>query len=159
MSSTAPVRFADRSAMLMAGIRRTHSFSEVPTAIPAQWGEFMVIAAQIGDVSKGTYGVICGADPAEEWLEYMSAVEVSRFDGLAEEIGRVRVPAAPSAVFEHRGPVAAIGVTWQAILNDWLPASGRTPANSPDFEFYGDEYDPVTASGLVEIWLPVEKSV
>lgn len=156
MSDKEPVRFADGPAMLMAGLRRTHSFADVPTAIPAQWNEFMAIAAQLGDVSKGTYGVICGADPKAEWMEYMPAVEVSSFDGLADEIGRVRVPAAHYAVFEHRGSIATIGVTWQAIFNDWLPASGRTPANSPDFEYYGDEYDPVAESGLVEIWLPIE---
>ena len=61
----------------MAGIRRTHTFSAAQAAIPAQWAQFMKVADQIGDPSKGTFGVICGADPEKELIEYMAAVEVS----------------------------------------------------------------------------------
>jgi hypothetical protein len=78
LTSIEPSRFDDRPAMLLAGVRRQHSFA-----------------------------------------------------GMAE-----RVPAQHYAVFEHRGPVATIGATWNAIWSEWLPRSGRTVADTPDFEVY-----------------------
>ena len=82
---------------------------------------------------------------------------MERFEGLAPEVGRVRIPAADYAVFEHHGQIAGLGPLWDAIFGEWLPRSGHRPAHSPDFERYDERFDPATGSGLVELWVPIER--
>jgi predicted transcriptional regulator YdeE len=41
------------------------------------------------------------------------------------------------------------------IRTTWLPASGRKVADSPEFERYGQEYDPATGNGGFEIRIPL----
>jgi len=156
MPTIEPVRFDDGEAMLVAGVRGHHQFDTVATSIPNQWSTLMDISAQLPGTDDTTYGVICGADPVAGVLEYLCGYRVAAFDGLAEDVGRVRIPEARYAVFEHRGSVATIGATWQAIFNDWLPTSGKAAASSPDYEVYGKHFDSETGSGVIEIWLPVE---
>lgn len=150
-----PVRFTDAPAMLLAGLRRTHAFAEAERTVPAQWAEFTELAAVAGLDAPVTYGAICGTDMAAQRFEYMTAIEVPTFDGLAEAIGRMRVPAARYAVFEHHGSIATLRTTWDAILHSWYPASGERDAGTPDFERYDARFDPATGTGTVEIWVPV----
>lgn len=162
MSETAapasPSRFADGRPMLMAGIRRVHTFTEAARDIPGQWEEFRRIGASIPGARLGTtYGIMCGADMERGTFEYMCAVEVDSFDTLPRELGRLRVPAARYAVFTHNGPIAGIQRTWGAIM-EWLPRSGFESAHTPDFELYDSRYDVATESGEVEIWVGVRSA-
>jgi AraC family transcriptional regulator len=140
--------------MLLAGLRRQHTFAGAAAGIAAQWREFRgsgSIPHRVGDVA---YGVLCGGDPAAQVMEYMCAVEVSEFD--AAHAGRMRVPPQHYAVFEHAGPASGIQATWLAIWNEWLPRSGGYQlANGPEFERYDDRFDPRTGTGVVEVWASV----
>jgi AraC family transcriptional regulator len=147
-------RYEDGAPMLFAGIRRQHTFEDRVERILDQWAEFRQLGELPGQTSPVAYGAMC--QTYEGGFEYMCAVEVDSFEPIPEGLGRMRVPAQGYAVFTHRGNVADLGTTWGAIWNEWLPSSGRTPANTPDFEKYGDEFDPATGDGLVEIWFPVE---
>lgn len=148
-------RFEDGRAMLLAGLRQHHKLDEAPAGIPAQWQRFMSLGLlKDGDT---TYGVMCGTDQAARTLEYMCAVEVPSFEGISPDIGRMRIPAAPYAVFTHQGNVRTLRQTWDAIWSQWLPTSGFRPANTPDFERYNDRFNPMTGEGVIEIWFPVEK--
>lgn len=84
----------------------------------------------------------------------MTGVEVASFDGLPPEVGRMRVPPAHYAVFVHRGGRETLQETWMSIW-DWLPRSGHVSAQTPDFELYGDRWDPRAGTGEIEIWVPV----
>jgi AraC family transcriptional regulator len=44
----------------------------------------------------------------------------------------------------------------QAIWNDWLPRSGWRPVDGPEFEVYGERFDPRTGRGVIEVWSPVQ---
>jgi AraC family transcriptional regulator len=59
-------------------------------------------------------------------------------------------------VFTHRKHFSSIPKTIEAIWNKWLPNSGYTPAESPSFERYTEEYDPKTGTGGTEIWVPIK---
>ena len=155
MTNIEPTRFADGHAMQMAGLRRHHTFDDAATTIPEQWEEFAALGTLPGQQGATTYGVICGSVPAEGRFEYMCAVEVVAFEGLPPGVGRMRVPAQRYAVFTHRGHVAGLRATWDAIWQQWLPHSGFRPANTPDFERYDERYDARTASGEIEIWFPI----
>jgi AraC family transcriptional regulator len=59
-------------------------------------------------------------------------------------------------VFTHREHISRIRSTWHTIFNQWLPASGYSIADAPDFESYSEDFDPHTGTGVVEIWIPIK---
>lgn len=142
--------------MLLAGLRRVHSFAGAREGMPAQWEDFQRVGMPPGRVGTASYGAICSADPQAQVMEYMTAVEVAGFEGLGPEYGRMRIVPQTYAVFLHRGHVSTVGDTWEAIWNDWLPGSGRQTAPAPDFELYDERFDPRTGSGEIEIWVPIQ---
>lgn len=154
MDSIHPIRFEEGQAMLLAGLRRWHTHAGAPQTIPLQWADFttgeLFPNRKAGCVS---YGVLCAARPGE--FEYMTAIEVQTFDGLAPNSGRMRIPPLRFAVFQHEGPVSSIYMTWRAIWEQWLPNSGMKPVHAPEFERYDHRYNPVTRDGIIEIWSPV----
>ena len=42
------------------------------------------------------------------------------------------------------------------IRSKWLPDSGHEAADAPDFERYGERFDPATGEGGCEIWIPIK---
>jgi predicted transcriptional regulator YdeE len=155
MQTLAKPRFEQGRPMLLAGLRRHHTFAGMANDIPRQWEDFQKLGQLPGQIGTTAYGAICSGDAEKQVMEYMCAVEVQSFDGLPAEIGRMRVPAASYAVFVHEGDVATIRSTWQQIFSSWLPSSGMRSANTPDFELYDERFDAATSSGVVEIWVPV----
>jgi AraC family transcriptional regulator len=41
------------------------------------------------------------------------------------------------------------------IWNKWLPDSGMEMADAPNFERYSKEFNPMTGTGLIEVWMAV----
>ena len=153
MSPIEPTRYADGRARLLAGVRRTYGFDQA-AGIPAQWGELEAMLPLPGQRGGARYGVICTGDEAARTFEYMCAVEVEDFEVLPEGTGRLRLPEAHYAVFEHRGPLGRIQQTWAEVFS-WLPRTGRRSAQTPDFELYPEGYDPARGDEALEIWLPI----
>ena len=142
--------------MLLAGLRRHHTFSAAATTIPAQWQEFRRLGRLPGQQGTTAYGVICGTTPEQQTFEYMCGAEVAAFEAVPRELGRMRIPAQRYAVFTHRGHVSALRATWDAVWHDWLPRAGHRAANTPDFEAYDPaRFDPETGTGEFEIWFPI----
>lgn len=48
----------------------------------------------------------------------------------------VHLPAGPHAVMRYRGPYSGLGAAYEQLFGQWLPASGREPADRPVFEIY-----------------------
>lgn len=155
MGKVEPMRYEQGRPMLLAGIRRHHTFASMADEIPRQWEDFQALGALPGQVGTTAYGAICGGDPKTQTMEYMCAVEVESFDALPKELGRMRVPAARYAVFLHEDNVATIQSTWKEVFAAWLPSSGMRSGNTPDFEVYDERFNAATGSGAVEIWLSV----
>ena len=99
---------------------------------------------------------MCASWLDEQAFEYLSGVEVDAFDALPPELGRMRVPAQRYAVFEHHGSNSDIQQTWGRIWQEWVPRSGLTPGDTPDFERYDARFDPATGE-VVEIWFPIQE--
>jgi AraC family transcriptional regulator len=155
MTSIEPDRIAERGAMLLAGLRRVHTFSGAGEGIPQQWRAFRELGTLPGQQGTAAYGVMCGADMQAQTFEYMTAAEVATFEGVGPEYGRMRVPAQRYAVFTHRGPASTLQATWEAIWHQWLPRSGYELANTPEFEVYDAGFDPQTGSGVIEVWASI----
>ena len=155
MTSVEPTRFVQGRAMQLAGLRRHHSFAGAAQSIAEQWEAFRALGPIPHRRGGVFYGVLCGGDEEARTLEYMCAVEVAEFAPDAPHLGRMRVPEQHYAVFEHTGHASTISSVWRAIWHDWLPRSGHALANGPEFEVYGEGFDPRTGVGRVEIWASI----
>ena len=133
------------------GDRYLHSAIE---DIPALWYRFGPNIGKVpGQVGAITYGVCSNGDSAG--FDYLAGVEVATFFGLEERFRTIVLPAATYAVFTHGGHVSTLHQTFEAIWGKWLPESGRRFAGTPVFERYGEDFDPESASGGIEIWCPL----
>jgi AraC family transcriptional regulator len=151
-----PPRFETLKPLLIAGLAERYD-CDSSKAIPAQWQRF---APHIGNIPSqlggGTaYGVRHNSDDDGNF-DYIAGVEVANFSQLPPELGRVRIPAQRYAVFSHRDHVSTIRRTIATIWSKWLPESGHAAADAPDFERYGEEFDPRTGMGGLEIWIPIK---
>lgn len=152
-----PSRFEVAERQLIAGMSSRYTF-ETNEGIPALWQAFIPYIGNIpGQVGGVTYGVCCNPD-ADGSFEYIAGVEVRSRDRLPASFRCVELEPQRYAVFEHSGHISTLHQTFYSIWNGWLPTSGFKAVDAPEFERYSEDYDPVTGTGVLEIWLPVEKS-
>ncbi|PXX38115.1 AraC family transcriptional regulator [Burkholderia sp. MS455] len=152
-----PSRFEAPERQLIAGMSSRYTF-ETNEGIPALWQAFIPYIGNIpGQVGGVTYGVCCNPD-ADGSFEYIAGVEVKSRDRLPASFRCVELEPQRYAVFEHSGHISTLHQTFYSIWNGWLPTSGFNAVDAPEFERYSEDYDPVTGTGVLEIWLPVEKS-
>ena len=148
-------RFETGKALLIAGLRERYT-CDSSKAIPAQWQRFGPYIGHIpGQVGAAAYGVCCNGDDSGNF-DYISGVEVADFSELPKELSGERIPARRYAVFTHREHISTIRRTCNTIWNKWLPESGHEAADAPFFERYGENFDPRTGTGGLEIWIPLK---
>jgi AraC family transcriptional regulator len=161
MDSTAldhlqPPRFEISKPLLIAGLGERYNW-ESGAAIPGQWQRFHQCEPRIPDrIGKVAYGVCCNGDDSGNF-DYVAGVEVADFSDLPREFYRVRIPEQKYAVFSHGEHISTIRRTISTIWNHWLPTSGFKAADAPNFERYGENFDPATGDGGLEIWVPVKE--
>lgn len=149
-----PPRFETSKAMTIAGLGGRFSYETVGN-IPELWRRFGEFIGTLPHEVKGAaYGVCVAADA--EQFDYIAGVEVKAASGLPKDFVQVDIPARRYAVFTWRGHISAIHTMCNTIWNKWLPESGERHAAAPDFEKYGQSFDPATGNGGFEIWVPVE---
>jgi len=95
-------------------------------------------------------------DIPKQWERFISQVRK-----VSSRIGRRANSRQTCAVFSHPGHVSTIRHTARAIGEEWLPQSGREPAQpsrgEPNLiERYGRQFDPNTGTGDIELWLPIK---
>jgi AraC family transcriptional regulator len=156
LTTLEPPRFENLGTLLIAGLSERYN-SETIAGVPAQWQRFAPYIGHIpGQVGRTAYGVICNGDDDGN-TEYVSGVEVSAFSRVPAELTRLRIPEQRYAVFTHRDHIASIRRTWLTIFTKWLPESGYQPSGGPEFERYGEEFDPHSGTGGFEIWIPLKQ--
>jgi AraC family transcriptional regulator len=149
-------RFQTGKPFLVAGISERYARDNM-AGIPNQWQRFAQALERIpGRVGSVAYGVCCNGDDTGKF-DYIAGVEVSDVSELPGEFSRVQLPEQRYAVFTHRDHVSTIRRTFDAIWNEWLPASGVKAADAPIFERYGENFDPLTGNDGIEIWVPVKE--
>jgi AraC family transcriptional regulator len=157
-SSTTFSRHVSKPAkpLLIAGLGERYTW-ESGAAIPGQWQRFHQSVQNFpGRISKAAYGVCCNGDDAGNY-DYIAGVEVADFSDLPREFSRVRIPEQKYAVLSHGDHISTIRRTINTIWNHWLPASGLKAADAPNFERYGENFDPLTGNGGFEIWVPIKE--
>ena len=154
LGTLAPPRFETAKAFLVAGVGGRFSHENC-AGIPLLWRRYHQEVENISNrVGQVAYGVCCNGDDAGNF-DYIAGVEVADFSDLSREFGRVRISEQKYAVFTHRDHISSIRRTVNTIWNHWLPESGLTLADAPNFERYDENFDPVTGNGRLEIWVPV----
>ncbi len=139
---------------LFAGIKRNYTY-ESSAAIPAHWNEFNELDGEILHVTgDAAYGV-CMNDDNDGHFDYITAFEVSSYEGMPGKFARARVPAQKYAVFSSAAHVAAMKSVMHSIWANWLPGSGFEVADAPMLERYGPEFNPQTGTGGFQIMLPL----
>ena len=155
LTNLEPPRFENGKTLLIAGLSERYT-SETCAGIPAQWQRFSPHLGHIpGQLGGTAYGVLCNGDDSGN-TEYISGVEVSDFARVPAELSRLRIPAQRYAVFSHRDHISTIRRTWFTIWNKRLPESGFKTVEAPEFERYGEAFDPVSGNGGFEIWIPIQ---
>jgi AraC family transcriptional regulator len=153
-----PPRFEDEGTRVIAGLRG-HYTRATMEEIPTLWQRFTPYLGHIpGQVGRIAYGVCF---PSSDGFDYLSGVEVASSSGLPEDFSVVTMPVQRYAVFAHRGHVSKLHETCDAIEREWLPRSQYAfahgmPGAPGFFERYGEDFDPHTGSGDVEVWVPIK---
>lgn len=121
-----------------------------PQVIPQLWGFLM---QHLDRLQVQPTGPMYGASVMEDGgLTYLAGFESADIFLGAE---KWLVPGGEYAVFEHIGSVSTLAATFDFIWKDWLPRSGRTPAETPLLEIYDGRYVPESPTSVFEIAVPL----
>lgn len=147
-------RFFDADAIRIVGLKRRYT-DATSAQIPAQWQKFTPYIGHIENQNgRVAYGVLCNSDD-DGGIDYVTGVAVTGASEVVPPLGDARIAAQTYAVFQHAGHVSQIRRSWKAIFGAWsLPRFG-TPVDAPQFERYGEGFDPQSGYGDIEIWIPV----
>ncbi|MBL1438304.1 MAG: GyrI-like domain-containing protein [Rhodobacteraceae bacterium] len=65
-------------------------------------------------------------------------VEIGNATPLSAPLELLEIPATRFATFAYRGPNERLGLAYDWVFGQWLPASGESPANQPALSIYYD---------------------
>lgn len=147
-------RFVNADAILIIGLKKRYDDTS-SAQMPAQWQAFVPHIGHI-DNQKGNvaFGVLCNGDDDGN-IDYVTGVEVSEYANVPLELDGLRIPSQNYAVFRHDGHVSEIRRSWKTIFGEWSAQTERKLVDAPQFERYGEGFDPQTGFGDIEIWIPV----
>ena len=152
-------RIEQRNAIFLAGSQR-HYTTQNLNELQSQW-QSLPFGKIPGQVGRAAYGVVFDGKENECDFDYLTGVEVSSFAGLPAELARMSVPAQNWAIFPHRDHVDKLKSTIDAIVKTWLPTAKDAVASPKPgepwmIEFYGEDFNPQTGVGTMEVWFPLK---
>jgi AraC family transcriptional regulator len=152
-----PPRIENLGPRVFAGLLQKYDCNE-PNGLPDQWQAFGQYIGKI-PTQKGpaAYGICYNFDDAGNF-DYLTAVEISEKKSLPKEFVSLLIPPQEYVVFAHDGHVADIRGTISAIYSEWFPASNKVAVETPMLERYGQEFNPVTGNGGLEIWIGIQEN-
>jgi AraC family transcriptional regulator len=103
---------------------------------------------------RQAFGVIGNWDSATGEFEYVAGFEVAEGSSLPAGMASWRVPAQTYAVFPCTLPT--LMDTFREIYDVWFSHSGRERGDGPEFELYGEEFDPTDAHSRMYIYVPLK---
>lgn len=125
--------------------------------IPQLWGRFAPSIGTIpGQQGFTTYGVCLPRGDGN--FGYVASVATSAASPVPDGMVAVDIPAGRYAVFTHKGSLDFLSDTVDYIFGTWAEETGELQVGAPDFERYDDRFNPETATGEMEYWVPVESA-
>jgi AraC family transcriptional regulator len=90
-------------------------------------------------------------------LRAHAGLVITDLDPVPEGLEDVTLPAGPCAVLHYKGPYTAIKVAYDYLYGDWLPKSGKEPADLPPYEIYlNDPAETEESELLTNIVVPLQ---
>ena len=109
----------------------------------------------LGGHMVGVYYDDPAATPAADLTSH-AAIELPEPAPIAAPLQELHLPAGPHAVLTFTGPYSGLPAAYDQLFRNWLPESGRLPANSPVFEVYlNSPMDTAPEALVTEICLPL----
>ncbi len=123
-----------------------------PNEIPQLWNVLNSRSAEIEQKSGVAYG-LCGEVEENGRFPYLAGYGVKKVTSLPPGMERWDVPEQKYAVFPCT--LKTIRQTYQHIFETWFPNSAYEKGNGTDFEFYSENFDPVSGEGMA-IYMPIK---
>jgi AraC family transcriptional regulator len=151
-----PVEIRDEPARRLAALPHKGSYHDISRAFEKLG--ITLGARGLMDQATDMIGVYYD-DPAA-----VAEAELASHAGLAfpesilfeAPLEELRLPPGPHAVLRYQGPYSGLPAAYDQLFRNWLPGSGRLPANSPVFERYlNTPMDAAPEDLLTEICLPL----
>lgn len=153
------MRMVKSGPLIIAGLCEPLTASSHET-IPLLWQQLSKRSVEIPNrINAAGYGLCLKNNSAGFY--YMAGYAVWDCTELPPGIHHSVLPPLDYGVFTHSGHVAQIPDTIDAVFDQWLPNSGYQLNSSPNnplhfFEYYGENFNPATGMGGIEIWLPIK---
>ena len=133
--------------------------------IPQLWKDFIPrIEGVPNNKNTGCYEInpFDSAFKMEDFTEDMefnkwAAVEVTDFENIPDGLKSVVIEGGKYAVFEHKGSMGKIQLSFDYIYGTWLPNSTYKLDKKASFERYGEQYfGPENPDSITEMWIPIK---
>lgn len=153
MSEDIQPRIVNRPDFIVAGLKVRAGDQE---DIKALWAQFAGRAAELRQaaVSGQTYGLIDNFDEESGEFDYLAGVEVRAADQAPEDMEVWQLLAQNYAVFPTT--LSTLMQTMSQAYESWLPGSNYRRAPGPEFELYGDNFEPDDPDSPFQLYIPVE---
>lgn len=151
-----PVEIRDEPARTVAAIPHKGPYAEINRAFE-KLGATLGARGLFAKAGKmiGVYYDDPTATPAVE-LNSHAGVEYADPTLLAAPFEIVHLPGGTHAVLRYQGPYSGLPAAYDQLYRNWLPHSGRTPADSPVFEIYlNTPMDTAQEDLVTEICVPL----
>jgi AraC family transcriptional regulator len=152
------VRLETLAPMKVAFVRHVGPYED--EALTKTWEKLLNWAGSHGLLGPNTLKVGIGYDnphvtPADK-LRYDACVTVDKPFQPEGEIGTQEISGGEHAVVTHKGPYEKLHETYAYLYGDWLPKSGREPADMHGFTIYRRTTREAAPEELVtDIYLPL----
>lgn len=151
------ITITDRPALRLAALRHTGPYHQIDATFGRLYAHLKrADALTSAGLMVGVYYDCADETPQSELRSHAGVIlpdGVTLPDGLDE----VLLPAGPHAVLAHHGAYDSLPAAYDQLYCDWLPGSGRTPADFPPFEIYlNDPANTAPQDLRTDICLPLE---
>ena len=142
----------------LIGLQCETEMGKTMERLPKLWDQFISRSSEIKNrINERTgYGISIADDPTSKKFTYIAGVEVTDDSEIPHGMISTTIRAGRYAVFKHKGPVARIGATYDAIWKEWLPVSKqKINMKAPCLERYDERFRDDDNS-VMEILFPLE---
>lgn len=145
-----------RAAFTVVGMREHGTSETIPRDVPPMWERLLQRADEIQHVANRheAFGVIGCPDAATREFDYVAGFAVTDDRQVPEGMVRCHVPAQTYAVFPCTLPT--LMETFRYIYQTWLPQSQHQRAEGPEFELYGEEFNPAAGDARMYVYVPIK---
>jgi AraC family transcriptional regulator len=121
------------------------------------WSEFVPRSAEIKAMpNMGVmYGVMHNYDEQSGEFDYIACVQTHEAGVVPQGMTALGIPQQTYAAFAATLPTE--GETYGRIASEWLPHSGYRRAHGPEFELYGERFNPSDPNAMLHLYIPVAK--